>query len=612
MTKKDLLYLAYVIIASFVLLIPCTLHGGFFHDEGLLGQTAERVLNGQVSHLDFEDPYTGGLGLFHALIFKIFGIKLLFLHFSLLFFILITLPIFYLISRRFLNPKQAALITFLMMIYSFPVYMTAMPTWYMCLLAIWIIYLILKAKESSNYGLIFCAGVCAGLAILCKINGVLLVIAGQLFFLYERFYDSSKKGPKGSRRGLDCLAALAALSVLFSHLIILVLISKASPGKYSILHFVIPNIAVFFIFLASEIRLFNKIPSHLNKSFLAQVSLYSLGSLIPILIFFLHKYSLSDWSLLVHGLIINPSKRSSVAVWTSENLRTMIFSFGVISIALLSITTKFLTKFKGLLITLGFIVFIVLLSTDMLGMYLFRFMRASILLFALFMITRLCSEISKVSKLEFLLFIFYFLFALIQIPFASYIYLHYTLPLLFLSVPLLLSKLTPNARLLFFNWKPFLLLVVTAISCYYARSANDLGGVRFRTLSTLMTKDPALTALPSRVGLWYRKDITTDLVQLIDTIKKHSKDQNILATPDCPEVYFFSGKENITPIFYESLSSYSLDLDTLAELLEEHSISLVVINDNPQFSKKTSSAVSKFFKRKFQNSKSFLIYTVYY
>src|SRR6266700_7747426 len=42
------------------------------HDEGTLGESAERVLNGELPHRDFDD-YTGGLTVVHALAFREFG-----------------------------------------------------------------------------------------------------------------------------------------------------------------------------------------------------------------------------------------------------------------------------------------------------------------------------------------------------------------------------------------------------------------------------------------------------------------------------------------------------------------------------------------------------------
>jgi hypothetical protein len=53
------------------------LHEGWVpHDEGTLGQSAERVLHGETPHRDFDDPYAGGLAYIDAAIFKFFGINL--------------------------------------------------------------------------------------------------------------------------------------------------------------------------------------------------------------------------------------------------------------------------------------------------------------------------------------------------------------------------------------------------------------------------------------------------------------------------------------------------------------------------------------------------------
>ena len=65
-----------VLLVAGSVLAWASLRGWYPHDEGLLGQSAERVLRGEVPHRDFDDPYTGGLALLHAAAFAIFGIKL--------------------------------------------------------------------------------------------------------------------------------------------------------------------------------------------------------------------------------------------------------------------------------------------------------------------------------------------------------------------------------------------------------------------------------------------------------------------------------------------------------------------------------------------------------
>src|SRR5213075_2202016 len=51
--------------------------GWVAHDDGALAQSAERVLQGEVPHRDFDEIYGGLLDYFHAAAFAIFGIRLL-------------------------------------------------------------------------------------------------------------------------------------------------------------------------------------------------------------------------------------------------------------------------------------------------------------------------------------------------------------------------------------------------------------------------------------------------------------------------------------------------------------------------------------------------------
>src|SRR5439155_12222279 len=59
------------------------------HDEGLLAQSADRVLQGELPHRDFDEPYSGGLNYLHALGFEALGTRLISLRYVLLFFFLL-------------------------------------------------------------------------------------------------------------------------------------------------------------------------------------------------------------------------------------------------------------------------------------------------------------------------------------------------------------------------------------------------------------------------------------------------------------------------------------------------------------------------------------------
>ena len=50
--------------------------GWVAHDEGAFAQSAERVLQGELPHRDFDELYSGGLTFANALAFKAFGMRL--------------------------------------------------------------------------------------------------------------------------------------------------------------------------------------------------------------------------------------------------------------------------------------------------------------------------------------------------------------------------------------------------------------------------------------------------------------------------------------------------------------------------------------------------------
>ena len=78
------------------------------HDDGMLGQTALRVILGELPHRDFGDVYTGGLAYWNALSFVLFGINLVAPRILLLLSFVGFLSASYAVARRFAAPRGAA------------------------------------------------------------------------------------------------------------------------------------------------------------------------------------------------------------------------------------------------------------------------------------------------------------------------------------------------------------------------------------------------------------------------------------------------------------------------------------------------------------------------
>src|SRR5215831_11435632 len=118
--KYTILLVVWIISAVYV--------GGFIdrgwipHDEGTLAQSAERVLDGELPHRDFDEIYAGT--------FKFLGANLIYIRYVFFAFFLMFVPALYAIALRFASPWLAAAITLLGVVWSVPNYFAGLPSWY--------------------------------------------------------------------------------------------------------------------------------------------------------------------------------------------------------------------------------------------------------------------------------------------------------------------------------------------------------------------------------------------------------------------------------------------------------------------------------------------------
>ncbi|MEA1927778.1 MAG: hypothetical protein U9N73_06190, partial [Candidatus Auribacterota bacterium] len=113
-----------------------------------MAQAAERVLNGELPHQDFDDIYTGGLAFLHAIAFRVFGLRLLSLRLVLLFFSLVFIGAVYRIASRVASPIIAGFITLLCLSWSLPNYFAGLPSWYNLFFTTFGILTLLKYLET--------------------------------------------------------------------------------------------------------------------------------------------------------------------------------------------------------------------------------------------------------------------------------------------------------------------------------------------------------------------------------------------------------------------------------------------------------------------------------
>jgi hypothetical protein len=236
-----LFLLAWLVSAVYVL--PFRNRGWIPTDEGAFGQSAERVLNGEIPHRDFPEIYTGGLSYWNAMAFRVFGLRLTSLRLALFLCFLAFVPAVFAIASRFGPPFPAGLITLLAVAWSLPNYFAASVSWYNLFLATWGTLALLRHVETGQRRWLFLAGMLAGISCLFKVIGVYFLAASFLFLLYrEQGISGSSARPAGPRRLSAFLVFKTA--ALFVFLTVLLLTVRGQPGAMEFLNFLVPAASI--------------------------------------------------------------------------------------------------------------------------------------------------------------------------------------------------------------------------------------------------------------------------------------------------------------------------------------------------------------------------------
>src|SRR5262249_23686712 len=142
---------ALMLVAALAYMIPFVPRGWIPHDEGMLGQSADRVLHGGIPHIDYEEPYTGGLSWVYAGVFKIAGVDLLNVRLFLFVGASAAVWLLYVILRRYLNPIGAAFATWVALSWSFPNYFAGLPSWWLLICALACVWTVIRYAETCRW-----------------------------------------------------------------------------------------------------------------------------------------------------------------------------------------------------------------------------------------------------------------------------------------------------------------------------------------------------------------------------------------------------------------------------------------------------------------------------
>src|SRR5947207_1853354 len=163
---------ALLIAASLAYLAHFVPRGWVPHDEGMRGQSAERVLAGGLPHVDYGELYTGGLTWLHAAVFRVAGVDIVNLRWMLFAGACMAQWIMYVILRRYLEPIAAAAMAWVALVWSFPNFFTAEASWWILICALCCLWAFIRYIETRTIWYAAAAGLAAGLAILVKQTGL--------------------------------------------------------------------------------------------------------------------------------------------------------------------------------------------------------------------------------------------------------------------------------------------------------------------------------------------------------------------------------------------------------------------------------------------------------
>lgn len=588
-------------------------YGWIPHDEGLLAESANRVLNGELPHRDFQDAYTGGLSYMHAASLAMFGNSLYSMRICLFVAALLTIPAWYLIAERIVSPVAASLVTLVSLSWSFPNYLAALPTWYTLAFASWTFLAILRYGDSQSSRWLLVAGLTCGVSICFKIVGLYALAAVLLCVVYHQLSDD-KTDHNGKEKHSGVQWALAVIGIALIGLVMLVL--RSHLGFAELIVFVLPiAITSALLLLAGQSRSFT-FSNLVNRCFKPLLIVVTCAA-IPIAILLVPYIASNSLSDFVHGVLVLPQQRFDYA---DMDLPPLIYMLGcipaLICFHLSSIRSS--NHDTSVSISLGIAGAVLFLVTFYLfpettladGVYRWTFHAIRMIVPALSVLiaVRLKSQVRDASQR-------YHLFAgcamislmsLVQFPYSFGIYFCYIAPLVLLTATVILQPVSAPKETLCPNRTWFVTQMILLVFGVIWLNTSFIRGFGARHIQIPKSEYVTNTDNP-RFGLTVLKDDIKEY-EFVRTLIHSLAHENygVLAIPDCPEVYYLSGVSNPTSAMYDFFNTAALNPTEIEDyyiaLLDKHKPAVVVINNLPEFSNTVPALIERILSSRFSKS----------
>ncbi|MEO5826051.1 MAG: hypothetical protein ABIR59_09200 [Gemmatimonadales bacterium] len=550
-------------IAAGLLAWSCV-RGWYPHDEGLLGQSAERVLRGEIPHRDFDDPYTGGLALVHALAFSIFGIRLTVLRYVVAFAAFCWLSGIFFLARRWLSAPRASLLTLLVLVWSVPIYPAAIPSWYVLFLvtasaAVVIVWRVDKPRAALiSSGLLLGVGMTIKITALFGLAGLLLALARQ------RQTDPGRVAASWE---------IVGGAPLFMLLCAMLVQPLASPRV--LIHVAGPAMVLALGLWLAELRALSR---HrriaVDRELCVAGAWLVTGCAIPVVGFGLWLASHSALEATLHSFAAVTAKRASFAAAPPPPPVSLLYAAAAVALLIGPIAKRVNVWLLGLMLA----------SVFVLGWVDWPWHRGTWLAVRGMMpvgaaacaVLWACRRPIRDDLPLTVLAMVAASMALTQYPFASPIYALYVLPLMLVAV----FAFEPQDR----SWSArrdlFAGFLILFALTQVIPGARALIGIARSGASDLVQLDVA------RGGLRIQPTDAATYRRLIDVIDSIGGDSPIWAGPDAPEVAFLAGRRPSGRSFFDFLAEP--DAPAPWNRTDSFASDVVVVNTKPPFSGRLS------------------------
>ncbi|MBS0211152.1 MAG: hypothetical protein JSS27_19575 [Planctomycetes bacterium] len=526
-------------------------------DTGALGHAAERVLKHQLPHRDFDGPYTGLLSMVNAGAFRCFGVSIQSMRLPLIPLSVAGFLTLYGLMRHTLSIGSALVTTLAAFVWSVPNYFSPMPSWYNLFLALFGAAALLRYARTSERTMLLIAGACCGVSLLFKVVGLYFAASAALFVIFAEQLQTelhpSHRTPRATIGSGVIIGGLVAFVAAAGWLLL---------GKFRLVElivFVLPPTLLAQFLIWNEFRLRHCDAKGRFWRIARAGACFAVGFCVPVALFLIPYFatrSVDEWLV---GVFVTPFMRLSHSEF-HRPLQLDDLLVGAL-IVVLSCLMMFVAIKPGMprlgraLPWLWSVAVIVAGGIATVNSGVWSALRLVPLAAAIVLVCMLYRQRHDRRTAEqqqtdaqrclplFLMVAVASTFNWVQFPLAHGIYLLYAAPVLIAAGGMALALLTPRRV-----WPTACLGIGLAVFAivWVARGAAPLYGERFEPDN----RDTIVRT--SRGAIYYDRPSARAYEALIEEIDRHaSPGEPILALPDFPEAYFFSGHPNATRTFYD-------------------------------------------------------------